>query len=1075
MPEIAPLRTQLPPKDHKLSDWVRQYGQLIKHSQFLRGFYSEEILSEMTKDARSSEAAEFKVQESVWSELCNAAESGDQAKLHELICNESNHPQLAVANSQFRRIQPKSQYVCKRDQPGENAAHFSLGMSCYTHFTSPIRRYIDIQVHRLVLDLISQGRNANRPSKDQVAKVCRRSTFAQDNSRKFDKACSKVQLAAKLKEKSHETTAVIAMIEKQALSLEIPNQKYNHLSARQRRVQLSDLNLFTFDIGQNGSEIVLTWKLRLYIAPKENIIEEATKEREKVVALLSEGLVGKGEVLNLPAESWQQILKALREGNYKALAMLIRRTERYRQLPPRLPGSNRYSKPYNNSKPEANMEHFYEKKMSLRTFDIVNVQLTAHMTNGVFHPEIQLFKINPSVHICVEHRKYPRDCFATTSRYQASRKKYSSVDKYINAWKPVLAMEAATGAVKESDEFTIHHLMVQWIKEIGESLEGSFNLQKEYCESRQIEFCAGDFVCVHVREDRFMKNTQSGTAATVRSTSQVETNSLNEEELNVTQLAAPSCLANNSRHESRSASPSFWVGHCVIKHVRTKLSNMDTLIVTMDLHQSASVFPEELLNGGGHQSTLSVIHRSLPHRRMFAALCDLRCASQLAHSICMGHEPDQEDFGVLPDSNLSIKCGFKPLNLYQEEAVKEALVKPFTLVLGPPGTVQAELKAPSQVIYCGPSNKSVDVVAKYMLQIPGLKIIRVYGDLREQAEFPIPNKRKHLKISTDDEAQISNKELKAVSLHHIIRSDKCRFASQLQDYESAFKADREEGVRSSDKEVEGYRKLIGEAEDWVLQSSGAQIILCTCATAGSPRIMKSCNNIQQCIVDECGMCLEPESLVPITCSGAQQVVLIGDHKQLQPVIQDHVAKTLGLGVSMFERLSKRAKMLELQYRMQKDICKFPSNYFYEGKLKTDTSVPTRDPRLQSFWPTNVPMAFCHVEGEEESSAIKTAQSNEQSKANEKEVRKVEHVARCLVHKNGVRASDVVILSPYREQRSRISAALQGVFKCKEIPVTTIAKSQGNKNLLIHHPMWQNLIEFYEKNNCLVDESNWPRN
>ena len=30
-------------------------------------------------------------------------------------------------------------------------------------------------------------------------------------------------------------------------------------------------------------------------------------------------------------------------------------------------------------------------------------------------------------------------------------------------------------------------------------------------------------------------------------------------------------------------------------------------------------------------------------------------------------------------------CGFKPLNQYQEEAVKEALVKPFTLVQGPPG------------------------------------------------------------------------------------------------------------------------------------------------------------------------------------------------------------------------------------------------------------------------------------------------------------------------------------------------------------------------------------------------------
>lgn len=109
--------------------------------------------------------------------------------------------------------------------------------------------------------------------------------------------------------------------------------------------------------------------------------------------------------------------------------------------------------------------------------------------------------------------------------------------------------------------------------------------------------------------------------------------------------------------------------------------------------------------------------------------------------------------------------------------------------------------------------------------------------------------------------------------------------------------------------------MIGKAERWALEQSGVQIVLCTCVTAGSRRIVTSCDNVQQCIVDECGMCMEPESLVPITCSGARQIVLIGDHKQLQPVVQDHVAKSLGLNVSMFERHSKRAKMLRLQYRM----------------------------------------------------------------------------------------------------------------------------------------------------------------
>ncbi|XP_020604469.1 helicase with zinc finger domain 2-like [Orbicella faveolata] len=142
-----------------------------------------------------------------------------------------------------------------------------------------------------------------------------------------------------------------------------------------------------------------------------------------------------------------------------------------------------------------------------------------------------------------------------------------------------------------------------------------------------------------------------------------------------------------------------------------------------------------------------------------------------------------------------------------------------------------------------------------------------------------------------------------------------------------------------------------------------------------------------------------------------------------------------------------------------------------------------------------------------------------------------HVATSLVYKHNVDASKVVILSPYREQRSKINESLKNVYRCKDIPVTTIVKSQGsewdyvilslvrslgkdeidaepslywlrehlgfltdehqmnvgltrarkglciigNKNLLRVHPMWQELIEFYEKNHCLVDESEWPRN
>lgn len=506
-PQLAPLRIQLPPKDHKLKEWVKQNGQFIKYSLFLHGIYTDQALEHMSKDVQTRDVAEFKVTQSVWSDLCSAAESGDGAQLKKLICNERNYTQLAVVKSQFQRIQQKAQYVCERDQPEENIIHFSLSKQRYTHFTSPIRRYIDIQVHRLVLNLIPGEHGAERPSQDHIAKVCRRSSFAQVNSRKFDRACRKVHLAAKLKETSQEVTAIISLIEDKRMRFEITDQEYKHLPKKETEVKFSSLNPFEFFIEEDGSEIVLTWKLRLYIAQRESEtgnIENLDDERKKVLRLLSSGNSGTRGVLHLPVKNWQKLLEAARGNDDITAKMLIEeiKAKHHRAL------GNQHNLP-KTEKFDPKMEHFYEKQVSLRKFDVVQVQLSTHMTNGMLHPHMQLFKINPDVHICIEHRTYPRMCFASTKRYRGSQRRYSSLDEYIAAWEPVLAMEAATVAVDEANEFTIHGLDVLWREEVSETPQGTFSLKNDFCATRQIEFHPGDFVCIRVREDTYIKKTHS--------------------------------------------------------------------------------------------------------------------------------------------------------------------------------------------------------------------------------------------------------------------------------------------------------------------------------------------------------------------------------------------------------------------------------------------------------------------------------------------------------------------------------------------------------------------------------------
>ena len=87
--------------------------------------------------------------------------------------------------------------------------------------------------------------------------------------------------------------------------------------------------------------------------------------------------------------------------------------------------------------------------------------------------------------------------FAHTARHQASREHYETIDEYINAWRPVLAMEAATEAVKESDGFVIERVKTVW-KSIKDSTRFSISLPKSYCKARQLEFHPGDLVCARV-------------------------------------------------------------------------------------------------------------------------------------------------------------------------------------------------------------------------------------------------------------------------------------------------------------------------------------------------------------------------------------------------------------------------------------------------------------------------------------------------------------------------------------------------------------------------------------------------
>ena len=159
-------------------------------------------------------------------------------------------------------------------------------------------------------------------------------------------------------------------------------------------------------------------------------------------------------------------------------------------------------------------------------------------------------------------------------------------------------------------------------------------------------------------------------------------------------------------------------------------------------------------------------------------------------------------------------------------------------------------------------------------------------------------------------------------MHHIIRKRN----KLIRDKEIEF-SKLPKGKVPSGIALNQYRRAIKKAEQKELQGGDYDIIFCTCNEASSQRVQQYVFP-QQVIVDESGMAIEPETIIPVSI--CEHVILIGDHKQLQPVIDYTPAKQNGLSVSLFERYAETfagfTETLTTQYRMVSDYSFRPHTY-----------------------------------------------------------------------------------------------------------------------------------------------------
>jgi ATP-dependent RNA/DNA helicase IGHMBP2 len=482
-------------------------------------------------------------------------------------------------------------------------------------------------------------------------------------------------------------------------------------------------------------------------------------------------------------------------------------------------------------------------------------------------------------------------------------------------------------------------------------------------------------------------------------------------------------------------------------------------VITRSTENSIEVAFEELpedINWSDCHGTLQLIKlaNDVTYRRLKRALTDVKSHEHVSHHLidvffndgplAKPHPKWTNLLDKLDAEGIDSSDGFcfvnSSLDSSQKRAVLFALSRPSVAIIhGPPGTgktttviefILQSVQLKQKILACAPSNVAVDNLVD-RLSSSGVNIIRL-GHPARMVHSALKYSLDSLIAASDGSDIIM--DVREEMNHALAKASKSSNSTERRKWRNEVKLLRKELIAREEKLL---KELLCRAD----------VILATNTGASSDGPLKNLpkDHFDVVVIDECAQSLEASCWIPIM--KGSKCVLAGDHKQLPPTILSDKAAKGGLSVTLMERLVKLhgdsiTTLLTVQYRMNRHIMRWPSEYLYDHLLTAHESVSNhllKDmPGVAATCVTSCPLFFIDTAGCD-ISEIET--TSDESRGNYGEADLVMYHAKDLLDA-GVSPLDIAIIAPYNLQVDIIRKKLEDLSV--KLDVHTVDSFQGQE-------------------------------